>query len=634
MSSSSHKRRRSSQKSIRKLYGSHGSTDSNVSEAKEEEPSDPIAEMASLPSTRTSVSGPQPASLPTPVPPFITPFAKPTVPSTSSTTVPTAGPNDAPSILSASAATSDLSTSVSSLERPQPSPNTNHAAGSLLALSHARPRQQATSTQRPSNDTDQQPHPSSTDQTNPSVDKQAPSISFDLWHHRASVGQLQFGTQSSPQKALKLLPAMERSVTDGPNPPASASVTTATNPTPLDGHEAIGGASAPDTTTAVPTLRLTKAPPVAAARSSSANPNPQHHNLIKGKLKKITEGSYLIPLRRMQPLPCKNPGPAAKKNTPLILVAQMTDSTTKASLSLVANHCSVMMRKAKNYTAGVTRSPTGTFKQRRFNNKKNNKRKRGGIPETTISPVSNDDSTPRIQIVTSFALRTLFLEDLWFLKEGLPVAVFFHEETLPPRYSKKWLTVLGDTSQSAYVPTVTCQGRTYHQLTGWVLGNPDTKLITEGFKAYPDIFEALKEHHQHALHLKFPILSPCDSNLVQPPKECIQEDLTWFEVFHYPQSVFIQADYHPERNWLANFKTVKDNTDDRLTLLHRLVQETPGDRFMLAELRSSELSCAISTRTTRNKQWHKWAAVNKRKSEHDSEMAVGPFPFRRDSRME
>ena len=76
MSSSSHKRLRSSLEDIRKAYASRGTVDHHASEAKQES-SVSIAEMEWLPSLRMNVSDGQPDAVqPTPVPPFITPFAK------------------------------------------------------------------------------------------------------------------------------------------------------------------------------------------------------------------------------------------------------------------------------------------------------------------------------------------------------------------------------------------------------------------------------------------------------------------------------------------------------------------------------------------------------------------------------
>ena len=551
MSSSSHKRHRSSQQDIRKAYASRGTVDRHASEAKQES-SVHIAGMESLASSRTNVSdGQSDAVQPTPVPPFITPHAKATVDSHStmvSTMVPTAG-------------TSDLSTTSSNASAPPP-----------------RPRPEPT------------PHPSNqSNESNPSTNNRAQPLFIDLWHNRDSVGQIQFGTQSSPQKALKLLAAMERTV------PAEASNGEDPSPSP------------PDTiTAAAPTLRLTKVPTTTAPpkkappkkgppkdpppAASSTNQDQQYPNLFKGKVTKVREGSYLVPLRRVPPLPCKNPGPAASANTPLVLITPTLEASKKSSLTLVANYCSGMMRRAKNYTAGVSRSPTGTSKQRRFTNKTTNKRKHAESSDTTQqTPESNNASTTPIQLVTSFALRTLLLEDIWFLKEGLPVLLFFHEESLPPRYSKKWLSIWRATLQSDFVPTVVCQGRPYKQLTGWVHANGDINRLTDANLTVPykTIFAAMGEATQNTIRLKFPIMSPSSSNFVAPPTtDCLEEKLSWFEAFHFPQSVFLQADYHPERPWNATFKSVKDDSDDRLTLLHRLVQETPGDRFMLAELRS------------------------------------------------
>ena len=255
------------------------------------------------------------------------------------------------------------------------------------------------------------------------------------------------------------------------------------------------------------------------------------------------------------------------------------------------------MRRAKNYTKGVTRSPTGTAKQRRYNN--TNKRKRSSsdsdsvplasssLMSDAVSGLSSTSAAP-IQNVTSFALRTLFLEDIWFLEVGTPIVLFFRSELLPPRYAKGWLDVARDTHQSQHIPQVMCQGNLYNQLCGYVHLNPSgvIRKVT-GTKTYNDIIAAMSERSQNGLYLKFPVFSPSSGcNLVSPPTDCIQQLLSYFEIFNYPQALFLQADYHPERSWYTIFKRLKASGGDRLTLLHRIVQETPGDRYSLAELRN------------------------------------------------
>ena len=127
----------------------------------------------------------------------------------------------------------------------------------------------------------------------------AQALLFDLWHHRDSVGQIQFGTQSSPPRALQLLATMKQTIQSKEVPAEASNGDAVKDPSP----------SPPVTTTAAaPTLRLTKAPPIAAPpkkappkdphpASSSTNPNQQYPNLIKGKVTKIREGLYVVPLR-------------------------------------------------------------------------------------------------------------------------------------------------------------------------------------------------------------------------------------------------------------------------------------------------------------------------------------------------
>ena len=259
-----------------------------------------------------------------------------------------------------------------------------------------------------------------------------------------------------------------------------------------------------------------------------------------------------------------------------------------SNLSLVSNFCGPLMRKAKNFTFGVTRSVAGKSKQRRYN-KNNNKRKQPGSSETVSSTSQAEDDassspTTSLQIVTSFGLRTLLLEDMWFIENGTPIALFFNIDILPPRYGKKWTKVWCDTSQSNYVPLVLFEGRSYRQITGWVLKKPDLRSVT-GVQVYDDIILAMKEKEQRGIHFKFPVFSSDDCQFPHPPTACIGEALTWFEVFNYPQGVFVQADYHPERSWNHIFKRLKVDNGDRLTLLHCLVQETPGDCYVLAEIK-------------------------------------------------
>ena len=332
------------------------------------------------------------------------------------------------------------------------------------------------------------------------------------------------------------------------------------------------------------------------------------HPNLKVKARKVEEGAFLLPLRRISPLSCNNPGPSTD-NIPLVVVTP-THLGPNKSLGLVKNHCSLLLKKAKNYSKGVGRSPTGVKKQRRYQDNKSNKRKH---QESTASedPSSTLSDQHSLQVVTSFSMRTLLLEDLWFLKEGTPVALFFHDESLPPRYAKKWMKIWNDTLQSMHLPQVLCQGRSFKQLTGWVYLNPDdrrSKVV--GLHPYPEIEEALKEVHQHGLHLKFPYIPPSSNfNLTNPPTDCIPELLCWFEVFQFPQSIFVQADYHPERPWLTQFRGLKASGDDRLTLLHRLVQETPGDRYMLSDLRHVWEHCKSTI------------VINDLKQEHESAIA-------------
>ena len=349
---------------------------------------------------------------------------------------------------------------------------------------------------------------------------------------------------------------------------------------------------------------------------------------LKTLLPDVGPGSFLIKLRRLDPFYCKNPGPSST-NTPLVTVAANHSENAKSPLSLVKNHCALLMKRAKHYTSGITRSPTGVMKQRRFQSNTSNKRKHSEtmttgpeVDQTSNNP-TNSETHSQLQVVTSFALRTLLLEDVWFLEEGSAVVLFFHTDSLPPRYSKKWLEVADDTQQSHCMPTVQCQGRQYQQLTGWVHKNGAKKQF-DGPQTYEQIIAALQEFPQNGIHIKFPMLSEGETlSLTSPPDDCTLKLLTWFELFQFPQSIFLQSDYHPERNWLATFKSMKDNGDDRATLLHRLVQETPGDRFMLAELKGVWDRCDLK----QTKEILREAHLREIKAVRDEMAAAPPPPF-------
>ena len=354
--------------------------------------------------------------------------------------------------------------------------------------------------------------------------------------------------------------------------------------------------------------------PLLQGRVRRPQPQQAKYPNLKVPVKQIVEGTYLLPLRRQPPLHCQNPGQSSKLHPPLVIVAP--EAENPQALSLSSNHCSQLMRKAKNFTAGVSRSTTGTKKQRRYNRLSSTKRKRSDsvAPSETNSPDSNQQNN-QIHVVTSFALRTLLLEDIWFIEEETAIVLFFDEALLPPRYGKRLLTLWRETEQSQFLPTVSCQGRSYKQLSGWVQSNQATKkkITEEGVKTYDQVMEALSEFNHNGLYLRFPIFSAIDCNISFPPQACIQQLISWFELYTYPQGVFLQADYHPERTWLPLFKQLKAQGDDRVTLFHRLIQESTGDRYMMAELKSVWERCQAQQDASETKAQfeNKIAAVQK-----------------------
>ena len=168
-------------------------------------------------------------------------------------------------------------------------------------------------------------------------------------------------------------------------------------------------------------------------------------------------------------------------------------------------------------------------------------------------------------------------------------------------------------------------GRSYKQLCGWVHNNKAAKEKIEEDKAYKAHVQAMNEHSQNGVYLKFPMFSPSNYNITSPPLECYEQLLSWFEIFTFPQSIFIQADYHPKRNWASIFSRLKEEGGDRLTLLHRIIQETPGDRYVLSELRHvwERLRLNPGVRKARDE----FIEVNLKLQEAEAKVAADPLPI-------
>ena len=593
MSTSSHRKHRLSQKQAREAFAAQEASEASRVSTQEGR-NNSIAKTRNVSSQEPNPPAPSPSNpFPFPSSVQVTTSSLPfyaTPLSRNTTAQGQLEPNEEasePSGFLDSAAASSLSTIPS--ERTQPAPH----------------RLQFTYNSLPSQATPGGPTTTVGSSAQPTSNRGASSLSFHLLHRRHSLGQVEFGTQSSPAKALNISQVVEEEHPNNNhrhiNVPTTTTNNNNNNPTSTNDPNndlvtaytvatAVAPPSEPSadsntTSTARPSV------PLLQGRARGTQAQAQYPNL-KVKVKAISEGTYLVPLRRHPPLPCLNPGQSTKLHPPLVIVAPSAEKPQ--ALSLVSNHCLQLMRKAKNFTAGVSRSTTGKNKQRPYNRQSNNKRKRGeSIEDETTSPNSANQQNNQIHVVTSFALRTLLIEDIWFIKEETPVVLFFDEEVLPPRYGKRLLTLWRETFQSEFLPAVSLQGRQYKQLTGWVHTNQATKkkITEEGVKTYDQVREAMSEFNHNGIYLRFPVFSAINCNIAFPPQDCIQKLISWFELYTYPQGVFIQADYHPKRSWLTIFKEFKAKGDDRLTLFHRIIQESPGDRFMMADLKSVWEQC-------------------------------------------
>ena len=594
MSSSSHKRHRLTQKEVRELFDARSVSERSMASDNNQDES-----IAKNQTTTPSTSNRNPPSLPR--------FAS----------LPTVNPQDYETPLAQKDPPAPQSRSSEQSEQSEPSTFLSLEAASSMSTIPS----EASSTRfvrRPSPDTFSQAFPIAAVNAGITPNETFPrpttmglsSVSFNLLHRRDSFGHVQFGTQSSPPKSMIL----NKSPNDALCPNTAALLNT--NDQASDDRTTTGIRES-QYTTATAIVQSDEASPQ-SADPSTANPPPAdtdpnapaptfqltrhgavHQRIqafpnLKLKVKKVTEGAFLLHLRRHPPLPCANPGDAPTRNAPLIIVSPTADP--KQPLTLTSNFCSQLMRRSKNYTHGVMRSTNGTNKQQRYQSK-TKKRKQADADSTetstttsnsasSSSQATNNTTQSRLEFVSSFGLRTLLIEDVWFLPEGKPVVLFFNDDLLPPRYGKRWLKVWRDTSQCLHLPTVFCLGKEFKQLCGWVLRNGDTEHVTGAYLLYEDIVHSLKESTQRSIHLKLPIFSSDEScSIISPPEQCLEQHLSWFELFSYPQAIFLQADYHNERNWNDVFKQLKDDGDDRLTLFHRLVQETHGDRSAMSDLR-------------------------------------------------
>ena len=434
-------------------------------------------------------------------------------------------------------------------------------------------------------------------------------------------------------EAAKNSPDVVPAIVGATHPQQETNVTNSTTSHPT--NEASNNQNEASSSYSVPTAVAPPSPPAVNPDDSDSSstsmellqqPDPvvqpaTLHPNLKLQLKKVKEGSFLVPIRRHPQLPCVDAGEALTKNPPMVIITQTPEKRTAKALNLVSNFCGPMMRKAKNFTRGGTRSPTGTHKQRRYH-----KAKKRRLSADDAAPSTSSSTGPQnLQMVSSFAMRTMFVEDIWFLQEDQAIILFFNDDMLPPRYSKRWTKVWKDTQQCNYVPTDMFDGRSYKQLCGWVHNNKAAKKKICEDKPYKALVEAMNETSQNGVYLKFPMFSPSNHNITSPPLECYEQLLSWFEIFTFPQSIFIQADYHPKRNWASIFSRLKEEGGDRLTLLHRIIQETPGDRYVLSELRHVWERLRLNAGVWKARD--KFIGVNLKLQEAEAKVAADPPPI-------
>ena len=140
----------------------------------------------------------------------------------------------------------------------------------------------------------------------------------------------------------------------------------------------------------------------------------------------ISEGFFVVALRRFPPLASSHSLP--NSHIPLITVQHHDTVDQTHAHDLTTNNCLQLIKLSKNYTLGEKRKitlkkPPGTSDRQWQANIKSSYQK-----------IEEHNEYPRLNTVNSFSYRTLFIEDMWFMKPKTPINLFFHQDKLPKHY--------------------------------------------------------------------------------------------------------------------------------------------------------------------------------------------------------
>jgi hypothetical protein len=216
-------------------------------------------------------------------------------------------------------------------------------------------------------------------------------------------------------------------------------------------------------------------------------------------------------------------------------IANSLICVTPASLPLkqdiTKQSCANLMKRIRNplgvRSASVPRNDTLNARQR-----------------SKRSAASNSNWTvpDQLNVVTSFSLRALLIEDLWRLQPGTAINVFLRISggpTCNPCFDEQWLKAHVTTEQR--LPNLKGPGKgvLFRQVQGYVLSNPHQHDILG--RPVSDLSEIVTNTFQ-----RDGIVVCCPAG---PTGKDFDLLLTFHELFFFPMCVFVQADLPFSSQW-------------------------------------------------------------------------------------
>lgn len=178
-------------------------------------------------------------------------------------------------------------------------------------------------------------------------------------------------------------------------------------------------------------------------------------------------------------------------------------------------------KKRKNTT--LTKDGGGSLRQRRGAEVASSQIARTHVRNdavTTYQPLHS---------MTSLRLRTLLIEEIMTIPIGTSVVVLFSDTGIVPRYNNKHMRAWKTAHQR--LPDVVVEKRTYHQLQGHVVANPELCRLQAGLDRQ-QLFDLFNERLQTGLVVSLPThaSSSCQCNSARQSTPSLQLRVSWFEL--------------------------------------------------------------------------------------------------------